>query len=64
MKGSGAQVDRFIPTRSAIDVDLASYKLWKENEGVGSPSASTPGKVSGKLTVGAALPVGKMRTHP
>ena len=38
------QVDRFIPTRSAIDLDLAGYKLLKENENA-SPTASTPSRV-------------------
>jgi len=41
----GLQVDRFIPARNAFDVDLASFKMLKENDGVASPTASTPSKV-------------------
>ena len=41
----GLQVDRFIPARNAFDVDLASFKMSKENDGVASPTASTPSKV-------------------
>lgn len=41
-----AQVDRFIPVRSGLDVDLANYKLMKENDQTASPSQATPGKVS------------------
>lgn len=32
--------DRFIPTRSAIDFDLANLQLTKENEGNGDASSS------------------------
>lgn len=41
------QVDRFIPARNAFDVDLASFKMSKENDSAQSPStSSTPSKVS------------------
>ena len=40
------QVDRFIPARNAFDVDLAGFKMSKENETAQSPStSSTPSKV-------------------
>jgi hypothetical protein len=42
----GLQVDRFIPARNAFDVDLASFKMLKENDNVASPTASTPSKVT------------------
>ena len=36
------QMDRFIPARSALDVDVASFRLQKENSSAGlSPSKVT-----------------------
>ena len=41
----GAQVDRFIPSRGNLDLDIANFKLTKENEGPGQAEGCSPVRV-------------------
>eukprot|EP00798_Chlamydomonas_sp_ICE-L_P007384 gene7384-508_t len=58
-KTPGKKMDRFIPNRSAMDIDMSNFNLTKENGGAaaGSETATSPSKEEYKKLLGAALSV-------